>query len=153
MAVRKKRQAALLLASITGMIFAFPMAALAAPTSVHAALTPVSGTGSGQVLIAPTAEDHGTFAAQITINVRGALPDATYNVTRAVDLKPDGKCTLDSGWLPTATLDTSASGAGAVHFEVHRGTPFLSGARFDVQFRLLSNGSELRSECVTVTVK
>lgn len=70
-----------------------------------------------------------------------------------MDLIPDGTCTLASGWLPTGALDTSAGGAGAAHFELHRGAPFVSGIRFDVEFRLLGDGSELRSECVTVTVK
>ena len=67
---------------------------------------------------------------------------------------PDGKCTLASGWLPTGTLDTSAGGAGAEHVELHRDAPFVSGTRFDVVFRLFGNdGSQLRSVCVTVTVK
>jgi hypothetical protein len=150
----------MLLGSTVGMIaaFAFPAAAAAVPKGgAEPALTAVSGTGSGRVLIAPTAEDHGTFAANITINVYGALPNANYDVTRAVDLKPDGMCTRDSGWLGTGTLQTSADGAGAGHFEVHRGAPFVSGTRFDVEFRLLATGSqppsELRSECATVTVK
>jgi hypothetical protein len=36
----------------------------------------------------------------------------------------------------------------------HRGAPFVSGTRFDAEFRVLGNdGPELLSECVTVTVK
>ena len=51
-------------------------------------------------------------------------------------------------------LETSPAGAGAAHFEVHRGAPFVSGVRFDAEFRVLgADGSELLSECVTVTVK
>jgi hypothetical protein len=106
------------------------------------------------VLIAPTAEDHGTFAVQITVNVHDASPNMGYIVSRAVDLNPDGVCTLASGWLTNGPLATSSGGAGAAHFEVHRGAPFVSGVRFDVEFRALgTDGSELRSECVTVTVK
>jgi hypothetical protein len=129
-------------------------AAAAAPTGAHTPLTAVSGTGSGLVLIAPTAEDQGTFAVQITVNVHDASPNMAYTVSRAVDLNPDGVCTLASGWLTNGPLDTSSAGAGAAHFEVHRGAPFVSGIRFDVQFRVLgADGSELRSECVTITVK
>jgi hypothetical protein len=131
-----------------------PSAAAAEPAGAQAALTAVSGTGSGLVLIAPTAEDQGTFAVQITVNVRDASPNMAYTVSRAADLNPDGVCTLASGWLVNGPLDTSPAGAGAAHFEVHRGAPFVSGARFDVEFRVLGNdGSELLSECVTVTVK
>jgi hypothetical protein len=155
MFVRNKARAALLLGAIVGMAgFASPTAAATVPNGgAQPALRAVSGTGSGHVLIAPTAEDHGTFAAKITIDVQGALPKATYVVTRAVDRNPDEDCTLDSGWLATGTLQTSASGAGAGHFEVHRGAPFVSGTRFDVEFRLIANDSELRSDCATVTVK
>jgi hypothetical protein len=129
-------------------------AAVAEPDGAQAALTAVSGTGSGQVLIAPTAEDQGTFAVEVTVNVHDASPNMTYTVSRAVDLNPDGVCTLASGWLINGPLDTSSAGAGAAHFEVHRGAPFVSGVRFDAEFRVLgADGSELRSECVTVTVK
>ena len=129
-------------------------AAVAEPDGAQAALTAVSGTGSGQVLIAPTAEDQGTFAVEVTVNVHDASPNMTYTVSRAVDLNPDGVCTLASGWLINGPLDTSSAGAGAAHFEVHRGAPFVSGVRFDAEFRVLgADGSALRSECVTVTVK
>jgi hypothetical protein len=129
-------------------------AAVAEPDGVQAALTAVSGTGSGQVLIAPTAEDQGTFAVEVTVNVHDASPNMTYTVSRAVDVNPDGVCTLASGWLINGPLDTSSAGAGAAHFEVHRGAPFVSGVQFDAEFRVLgADGSELRSECVTVTVK
>jgi hypothetical protein len=141
------------LVGLTGLILP-PSAAAAEPAGAQAALTAVSGTGSGLVLIAPTAEDQGTFAVQITVNVRDASPNMAYTVSRAADLNPDGVCTLASGWLVNGPLDTSPAGAGAAHFEVHRGAPFVSGARFDVEFRVLGNdGSELLSECVTVTVK
>ena len=75
-------------------------------------------------------------------------------MARAVDLDSDGICTMASGWLPLGDLTTSAGGAGAAHFEVHRGALFVSGVRFDVAFRAVgSDGTQLRSDCLTVTVK
>jgi hypothetical protein len=110
--------------------------------------------GTGHVLVAPTAEDQGTFAVQVEVNIHGATPNTTFAVARAVDLNPDGVCTEASGWLPLGDLTTSPGGAGAAHFEVHRGAPFLSGVRFDAVFRAVSSdGTELRSDCLTVTVK
>jgi hypothetical protein len=125
-----------------------------ADPGLHSTLTAVTGQGTGHVLVAPTAEDQGTFAVQITVNIYGAAPNTTFTVARAVDLTPDGVCTMASGWLPLGDLTTSPGGAGAAHFELHRGAPFLSGVRFDAVFRAVgSDGTELRSECLTVTVK
>jgi hypothetical protein len=141
------------LAALTGLIL-LPTAASATPDGAQAILTAVSGSGSGLALIAPTAEDQGTFAVEVTVNIHDASPNMVYTVSRAVDLNPDGVCTLASGWLVNGPLNTSPAGAGAAHFEVHRGAPFVSGIRFDVEFRVLGNdGSELLSQCVTVTVK
>jgi hypothetical protein len=125
-----------------------------AEPGLHSTLTAVTGQGTGHVLVAPTSEDQGTFAVQIEVNIRGAAPSVTFAVARAVDLNPDGVCTMATGWLPLGDLTTSAGGAGAAHFEVHRGAPFVSGVRFDVVFRAVGNdGTELRSDCLTVTVK
>jgi hypothetical protein len=125
-----------------------------ADPGLQSTLTAVTGQGTGHVLVAPTAEDQGTFAVQVTVNIHGAMPDTTFAVARAVDLNPDGVCTEASGWLPLGDLTTSPGGAGAAHFEVHRGAPFLSGVRFDAVFRAVgSDGTELRSHCLTVTVK
>jgi hypothetical protein len=159
MAVGVKRAVAGLVGFIVGMmaLVLFPAAAVADPTGAQATLTAVPGsTGSGQVLIAPYAKLHGRFAAAVTINVHGASPDTTYTVTRYPDLNPDGICTRDLGPRPTGTLDTSAGGAGAAHFDLQLppGTPFVSGTSFDVVWELVgSDGSELVSECVTVKVK
>ena len=153
---RISRRVALLLACLAGLVSLLlpSTAATASPDGAQAALTAVSGTGSGLVLIAPTAEDHGTFAVEVTVNIHDASPNMTYTVSRAVDLTPDGICTLASGWLVSGPLSTSSGGAGAAHFVGHRGAPFVSGTRFDVEFRVLGNdGSELLSDCVTVTVK
>jgi hypothetical protein len=153
---RTSRRLATLLSCLAGLVglLLSPTAAAASPDGAQAVLTAVSGSGSGLVLIAPTAMDHGTFAVEITVNIHDASPNMTYTVARAVDRNPDGVCTLASGWLVNGPLETSNAGAGAAHFEVHRGAPFVSGTRFDVEFRVLGNdGSELLSECVTVTVK
>jgi hypothetical protein len=140
-------------AAMTGLVL-LPTAASASPAGAQAVLTAVSGSGSGRVTIAPTAEDQGTFAVEVTANIHDASPDMIYTVSRAVDLNPDGVCTLASGWLVNGSLETSSAGAGAAHFEVHRGVPFVSGTQFDVEFRVLgTDGSELLSDCVTVTVK
>jgi hypothetical protein len=125
-----------------------------ADPGLQSTLTAVTGQGTGHVLVAPTAEDQGTFAVQVEVNVQGATPNTTFAVARAVDLNPDGVCTEASGWLPLGDLTTSPGGAGAAHFEVHRGAPFLSGVRFNAVFRAVgSDGTELRSDCLTVTVK
>jgi hypothetical protein len=154
-----KRVIAGLMSFIVGMmaLVLFPAAAVADPRGAQASLTAEPGsTGSGQVLIAPYAKLHGRFAAAVTINVHGATPDTTYTVTRYPDLNPDGICTRDLGPRPTGVLETSAGGAGAAHFDLQLppDTPFVSGISFDVVWVLVgSDGSELVSECVTVTVK
>lgn len=123
-----------------------------ADPGLHSTLTAVTGQGTGHVLVAPTAEDHGTFAVEVEVNIHDAAPNTTFAVARAVDLKPDGVCTMASGWLPLGDLTTSAGGAGAAHFEVHRGAPFVSGVRFDLVFRAVgSDGTELRNDCLTVS--
>ena len=143
-----------LLAVIAALAAVVTTAAAQADPGLHSTLTAVTGQGTGHVLVAPTSEDQGTFAVQVTVNIQGATPNTTFAVARAVDLNPDGVCTEASGWLPLGDLTTSPGGAGAAHFEVHRGAPFLSGVRFDVVFRAVgSDGTELRNECLTVTVK
>jgi hypothetical protein len=125
-----------------------------ADPGLQSTLTAVTGQGTGHVLVAPTSEDQGTFAVQVEANIHGAAPNVTFALARAVDLNPDGICTMASGWLPLGDLTTSPGGAGAAHFEVHRGAPFLSGVRFDAVFRAVgSDGTELRSDCLTVTLK
>jgi hypothetical protein len=151
MIVGSKRAVAGLVGSIVGMIalVLFPAAAVADPTGAQATLT---GTGSGRVLIAPTAKLHGSFAVQVTVNVHRAIPDTTYTVTRYPDLDANGICT---GQVPriTGPLTTSHGGAGAAHFYLEP-PGFVSGTSFDVVWVLVgSDGSELVSDCVTVTVE
>jgi hypothetical protein len=124
-------------------------------------LTAIAGQGAGIVEVAPTAHDvvgPGTFNVQGTVNVHDAAPGTAFTVLRRVDLNPDGVCT-GATWLKLPppneqTFTTSDGGAGALHFEISRGAPFLDGVSFDVQWRLVgSDGSILQSDCFTVTVK
>jgi len=127
-----------------------------ADPGTHSSLTAISGQGSGFVEVAPTAknEDGFSFDAQGTVNIHGAAPNTVFTVSRRPDLNPNGVCT-GSTWLPLpGRLTTSAGGAGAFHFEVQRGAPFLEGVRFDVIFRAVgTDGTVLQSDCFTVTVK
>src|SRR5512133_2611783 len=123
MVARKNRAVAGLVGSTIGMmaLLSFATTAAADPTGAQASLTAQIGTGSGQVLIAPTAKDHGTFAVEITINVKGASQNTVYTVTRFPDITADGKCTGTEVTTPPVTLVTSAGGAGATHFSLERG--------------------------------
>jgi hypothetical protein len=53
---------------------------------VVSGLSATIGQGQGQVLVAPTSADQGTFAVEVTVNVHGAGPEVTFAVARAVDL-------------------------------------------------------------------
>jgi len=132
-----------------------------AEPGTHGNLTAIVGEGTGIVEVAPTAHDvvgPGTFDVQGTINIHDAAPNTAFTVLRRVDLNPDGVCT-GTTWLslpgtPPPVLATSVDGAGALHFEIARGAPFLDGVNFDVQWRLVGDdGSILESDCFTVAVK
>ena len=136
-------------------------AGASADPGTHSKLTAIAGQGAGIVEVAPTAHDVAgadTFDVQGTVNVHGATPSTTFTMLRRVDLNPDGVCT-GATWLtlppPNApALTTSNGGAGALHFQISRGAPFLDGVRSDGQWRLEgSDGSVLQSDCFTVTVK
>jgi hypothetical protein len=147
------------------VLFGLAAAALPAGASAdpgtHSKLTAIAGQGAGIVEVAATAHDvvgPDTFDVQGTVNVHHAAPNTTFTVLRRVDLNPDGVCT-GAIWLmlppPNQPMLTTANGgAGALHFEISRGAPFVDGVRFDVQWRLDGNdGSVLQSKCSTVTVK
>jgi hypothetical protein len=145
---------------LLGVTAALPASASADP-GTHSKLTAIAGQGAGIVEVAPTAHDvvgPDTFDVPGTVNVHHTAPNTTFTVLRRVDLNADGACT-GAAWLmlppPNAqSLTTSDGGAGALHFEIWRGAPFLDGVRFDVQWRLEGNdGSVLQSHCFTVTVK
>ena len=110
--------------------------------------------------VSPTAHDvvgPDTFDVQGTLNVHGLAPDTSYKVLRWVDLSPNGICTGTSALsLPgNPTLTTSHGGAGAIHFEITRGSPFVDGVSFNVIWRVvdLAGNIVLQSDCLTVTVK
>lgn len=121
-------------------------------------LTSISGSGSGFIEVSPTSKDDRalTFDVQGTVNIHHASPNTEFTVLRRVDLNPDGVCT-GATWLTlpgNPVLTTSAGGAGALHFEIQRGAPFVDGVRFDVVWRVVgSDGTILESDCLTVTVK
>jgi hypothetical protein len=146
---------------LLGLIAAALAAGAQAEPGTQSDLNAITGQGTGRVEVAPTADDvagPGTFDVQGTVDVHGALPNTVFSVQRCVDLNPNGVCT-GATWLnlpgtPTPVLTTSEGGAGALHFEIARGAPFLDGVSFDVQWRLVgSDGSVLQSDCFTVTVK
>lgn len=121
-----------------------------AEAGTQSELTAITGTGAGRVVVSPTAAGRGTFVAQVTVNIHNAAPNTMFTVTRAIDLIPDGYCT-SSAFAPMATLTTSEGGAGAVHFVRESG--LVSGTQFDLQLRVIGDGTILESECMTVTVK
>ena len=148
--------------------FVLPLVAAMAVTAIasadpgtHSRLTPVGGaTGGGLVEVSPTAHDvagPGTFDVQGTVNVHGLAPNADYKVLRWVDRMPDGACTGTAPLLLPGdpTLTTSAGGAGALHFEISRGDPFVDGVVFNVIWRVVdaAGNTVLESNCLTVTVK
>jgi hypothetical protein len=153
LSVRRPHLMVLALFAAVTLVASAPGAAHAQPGS-QGDLVAVAGHGAGRVLVAPTGEDQGTFAVQITVNVHGASPQTSFTVSRAVDLQPDGNCTGPTFVpFPDAILTTSPGGAGATHLELHRGAPFIAGVSFDVRFQLLGDdGSVLQSDCLTVTV-
>jgi hypothetical protein len=140
--------------ALAGIVIALGAVAAAAQAQLgtQSVLVAVSGQGTGYVLVSPTAQDKPTFAAEVEVNVQGTLPNSTFTVERRLDLNPDGVCT-GTTWVPAGPITTSEGGAGALHFFVERGAPFVSGTRFDVQLHVIGNGIELQSDCITVTVK
>lgn len=151
----------LLLPVLLGLAAAAIAGGASAQPGTHSDLTAIAGQGVGIVEVAPTAHDvvgPDTFDVQGTVNVHDAGPNTTLTVLRRVDVNPDGVCT-GAAWLKLPapneqTITTSNGGAGALHFEISRGAPFLDGVSFDVQWRLEgSDGAVLQSTCSTVTVK
>jgi len=144
--------AALLAVTVVGV-------AQADPSTQHS-LTAISGQGSGNIALSPTARNVGLnqFAAQVTVNIHGAAPNIAFTVSRNADFIADGICTNPTFAPFSPAFTTSAGGAGAAHYEVLRGPPtfplFVEGAKFDVSFRVVgTDGTVLTSECFTVTVK
>jgi hypothetical protein len=138
--------------------FVLLLAGAADAKTTQSRLTALSGSGTGSVEVSPTSKDDGalTFDVQGTVNIHDATPNTAFTVLRRVDLNPDGTCT-GATWLTlpgSPVLMTSAGGAGALHFEIQRGAPFVDDVRFDVIWRVTgSDGTILESDCLTVTVK
>jgi hypothetical protein len=129
-----------------------------ADPGLRSRLTPISGGGGGLVTVAPTSKDEGalSFDVQGTVNIHGVSPNTAFTVLRRVDVNPDGICTgATLLTLPgNSVLTSSAGGAGALHFEIQRGAPFVDGVMFDVIWRVVgTDGTTLESDCLTVTVK
>jgi hypothetical protein len=129
-----------------------------ADPGLRSQLTPIGGGGGGLVTVAPTSKDEGalSFDVQGTVNIHGVSPNTAFTVLRRVDVNPDGICTgATLLTLPeNPVLTTSAGGAGALHFEIQRGAPFVDGVMFDVIWRVVgTDGTILESACQTVTVK
>ena len=125
-----------------------------AATGTQSELTAITGQGRGHISVSSTAEDQGTFTAQITLNIHDAQPNTTFRIQRAPDLLANGVCSGSYIPFAAAPLMTSEGGAGATHFDFHRGAPFVSGTSFDVVFQAVgSDGSILQSQCMTLTVK
>lgn len=149
-----------LLASLVALSGVFAGAAQADP-GTRSKLTPVGGGyGGGMVGITPTAHDvvgPDSFDGQGTLNVFGLSPNTGYKLLRYVDLTQDGVCTGTTALsLPgNPTLTTSNGGAGAMHFEISRGAPFVDGTRYDVLVRVvdLAGNAVLQSDCISATVK
>ena len=148
------------LGALVALAGAFAAGAQAEP-GTNSKLTPVGGgSGGGMIEVSPTSHDvvgPGTFDVQGTVSVHGLAPATGYRLLRSPDLIPNGVCTGTTALiLPgNPTLTTSNGGAGALHFEVSRGAPFLDGVTFDVIFRVvdLAGNTVLQSDCLTVTVK
>ena len=144
--------AALLAVTIVGFAQADP--------STHHSLTAISGQGSGNIAVSPTADNVGDnqFHGQVTVNIHGAAPNTVFTASRNADFNVDGICTNATFAPFSPAITTSAEGAGAAHYEVLRGPPafpaFVEGAKFDVSFKVVgTDGTILTSECFTVTVK
>src|SRR5258708_1189001 len=140
-----------------GMVL-LPVSSALAEGVAQSELIATTGQGAGRAIVSPTAQDQGTFAAEITVNIHGAAPNTTFTLVRKPDLVPDGICTglaPNFAYIPFGeTLTTSADGSGATHFHFERGAPFVSGVQFDVAFRAIgSDGTILQGDCMTVTIK
>ena len=150
----RKLAAGTIVVVVAGALVAFAQA----EPGTRSALTPLAGQGDGLVEVSPTAADKDglSFDVQGTVNIHSTTPSTDFTVLRRVDVNPDGVCT-GAVWLTlpgNPVLTTSPGGAGALHFEIQRGAPFVDGTRFDVIWRVVgADGTILESDCFTVTVK
>jgi hypothetical protein len=150
------------------------------PAGTHQSpISAVTGPGAGGVSVTPKSIPEGTFAADISVLITSARPNASYIVQRAPEigraLAADGICQRALGMSPwsaadppapafvtfpggggSETVTTASNGTGTLNFEF-RAPTIPAGTVFDVMFRLVDSEAspltELRSGCFTVTVK
>jgi hypothetical protein len=122
-----------------------------AERAVQSELTPVEGEGSGRITVTLTGRDKPNLSSEIEVNVHGLPGATTFEVARRFDFNADGKCTSDK-WPPLGSITTNAAGSGTAHFTTARGAPFVTGFRFDIQYRVKGNGVELQSRCLTLEI-
>jgi hypothetical protein len=120
--------------------------------AVTSALSPVEGQGSGRITVTLTGRDKPSLYAELEVNVHGLPADKTFEVSRRFDTNADGECTSPN-WLPLGSVTTNPAGSGTAHFTTARGAPFVSGFRFDIQYRVKGYGVEVHSTCLTLTIK
>lgn len=119
--------------------------------AVTSELTPVVGEGSGRITVTLTGRDKPNLSSEIELNVHGLPAAATFEVARKVDPNANGECTGGT-WAPLGSITTNQAGSGTGHFGTNRGTPFVTGFRFDIQYRVTGNGAELQSRCLTLEI-
>jgi hypothetical protein len=122
-----------------------------AERAVTSELTPVEGEGSGRITVTLTGRDKPNLSSEIEVNVHGLPGDATFEVARRVDPDANGKCT-GSAWGRLGSIATNRAGSGTGHFSTSRGAPFVTGFRFDIQYRVTGNAVELQSRCLTLEI-
>lgn len=151
------------------------------PIGTHtASAVAVVGPGEGGVSVTPKRVTEGYFVADIKVRLRKAMPNTTYIIQRAPEigraLASNGICERALGLSPWSSADTpapafvtfvppgqtapvavttTAAGDGTTDFEF-RAPTIPAGAKFDVMFRLINDGSAptavILSQCFTVTV-
>ncbi len=142
----------IVIVAVTLALSALASTAWGSDTTFASPLVAIVGQGSGSVVGATTAKNHGTLDVQGVANVQGTSANTEFTLQRSLDVIPDGVCDTSGGFVELGSFTTSASGAGAVHFE--REAPLPSGQAFDVLFQLVgADGTLLQSNCLTVTVK
>ena len=122
-----------------------------AERAVTSELTPVEGEGGGRITVTLTGRDKPNLSSEIEVNVHGLPRDATFEVARRVDPDANGECTGGT-WALLGSITTNTAGSGTAHFGTNRGAPFVTGFRFDIQYRVKGTAVELQSRCLTLEI-
>ena len=147
-----KKRAVLI--AVLGSALAALMAgtAMAGATTDHSPLTAQIGEGKGQVTIATTPKDQGTFVGQVTANVQGTSPNTLFSSSGPSTRPRTGPATASAPLRSRGRSPCPRPGSGALHVERHQPVP--SGLTVDVVERVVgSDGTILISECMTITIK